>query len=81
MSAVNIHEAKTHFSRLVDRAIAGETVVIAKAGHPVAKLVALEGLGDPRPRRTGFLVGRVITPDDFDTMGESEITSDFDGAA
>jgi prevent-host-death family protein len=79
MSAVNIHDAKTHFSRLVDRAASGETIVIAKAGRPVARLVPLEPLTQDGPRRTGFLVGMYTVPDDFDRMFEKEITRDFEG--
>jgi prevent-host-death family protein len=79
MNPVNMHDAKTQFSRLVDRAAAGETIVIAKAGRPVARLVALEPRGDHGPSRTGFLRGRYTVPDDFDRMFEEEIRSDFDG--
>jgi prevent-host-death family protein len=79
MSAVNIHEAKTQFSRLVDRAAAGETIIIAKAGTPVARLVPLEPLTQGGPRRTGFLLGMYTVPDDFDRMFEQEITSAFEG--
>jgi prevent-host-death family protein len=79
MSATNIHDAKTHLSRLVDRAGAGETVVIAKAGKPVAKLVPLSAADMP-PRRIGFLAGAFAVPADFDTMGQDEIERQFDGA-
>jgi prevent-host-death family protein len=79
MSAVNMHDAKTQFSRLVDRAAAGETIVIAKAGTPVARLVPLEPVTSGGPRRTGFLLGMYTVPDDFDRMFEQEITHDFEG--
>jgi prevent-host-death family protein len=79
MNAVNMHDAKTHFSRLVDRAAAGETIIIAKAGTPVARLVPLEPLTLDGPRRTGFLVGMYTVPDDFDRMFETEITRAFEG--
>ena len=64
MVTVNIHEAKTHFSRLVARAAAGEEIVIAKAGEPMVRLVAYE----PRrePRRFGRLKGKIWIADDFD---------------
>jgi prevent-host-death family protein len=74
-----MHDAKTQFSRLVDRAAAGETIIIAKAGTPVARLVPLEPLTQGGPRRTGFLLGMYTVPDDFDRMFEQEITSAFEG--
>jgi prevent-host-death family protein len=79
MSAVNLHDAKTQFSRLVDRAAAGETIVIAKAGRPVARLVPLEPVTSDGPRRTGFMLGMYSVPDDFDRMFEDEIRSAFEG--
>jgi prevent-host-death family protein len=79
MSTLNIHDAKTHFSRLVDRAVAGETVVIAKAGKPVAKLVPLSA-GDVPAKRIGFLAGAFAVPADFDSMGQDDIVKHFDGA-
>ncbi|ODT86311.1 MAG: prevent-host-death protein [Sphingobium sp. SCN 64-10] len=68
METVNIHDAKTHLSRLVDRAARGETVVIAKAGKPVAKLVPLDAPAARERRRTGFLMGEFRIPDDFDRI-------------
>ncbi len=59
-----MHDAKTHLSRLVERAAAGEEIVIAKAGRPVARLVAHRP--DPVPRRPGALRGRIWIADDFD---------------
>lgn len=79
MPALNIHDARTHFSRLVDRVGAGETVVIAKAGKPVAKLVPLTA-GDLPAKRIGFLAGAFAMPADFDTMGQAGIARQFDGA-
>jgi antitoxin (DNA-binding transcriptional repressor) of toxin-antitoxin stability system len=76
---VNIHEAKTHLSSLIDRAIKGEPFVIAKAGKPLVKVAAL---GAPAaPRRLGFLAGEIAVPDDFDRMGEAEIAALFGGEA
>ena len=76
MSAqVNIHEAKTHLSRLVQRAAAGEEIVIAKAGAPLAKLVAYER--SSQPRKLGGWEGRVWIADDFDDEDE-EITRLFE---
>jgi prevent-host-death family protein len=57
---VNVHEAKTHFSRLIDAAHAGETILLAKGGKPWARLVPLE---QPRPRRqAGVLAGSITLP-------------------
>ncbi|MES2092444.1 MAG: type II toxin-antitoxin system Phd/YefM family antitoxin [Actinomycetota bacterium] len=77
MDAVNIHDAKTHFSRIVDRVASGETVVIAKHGHPVAKLVPLDAVVGQSRARTGFLSGHFSVPDDFDRMGSNEMATAF----
>ena len=61
--SVNIHEAKTHLSRLVERVEAGEEITIARAGRPVARLVPVE---QRRPRRPGLWKGRVVIGPDFD---------------
>lgn len=79
METVNIHEAKTHLSRLVDRAAKGEGFVIAKAGKPLVKVVALDAPDIGKRRRIGFLAGQIEIPDDFDTMGQEEITRLFEG--
>lgn len=79
MTTVNIHEAKTHFSRLVERAANGETVIIAKAGKPMAKIVPLESTKVDTSRRLGFLKGQFKVPDDFDTMMADEIAEMFNG--
>lgn len=76
-SPVNIHDAKTHFSRLVDAAASGETVLIAKAGHTVAKLTRADAR--ERPPRIGFLVGNGSIPDDFNEMGRDTVADLFDG--
>lgn len=79
MVTVNIHEAKTQFSKLVDRAARGEPVVIARAGKPLVKMAALDA---PRARkRLGFLKGEISVPRDFDRMGEEEIEALFGGGA
>ncbi len=71
MVTVNMHEAKTQLSKLVDRAVKGEPFVIAKAGKPLVRVTALEA---PRiPQRLGFLAGEIAVPDDFDRLGEAEI--------
>lgn len=79
MDTVNIHEAKTHLSKLVDRAAKGEAFVIAKAGKPLVKVAALDA--PATPRRLGFLAGEIAVPDDFDRMGETEIEALFGGRA
>jgi prevent-host-death family protein len=73
MRTVNIHEAKTHLSKLVDEAASGEPFVIAKAGRPMVKVMPLEAPAGAEIRRTGFLTGRIRVPEDFDTMGRGEI--------
>lgn len=72
----NIHEAKTHLSRLVERAASGEEIVIAKAGKPMARLVAVER--PLRAREPGGWEGRVWIADDFDELPE-EIAAAFRG--
>ena len=79
MSIVNIHEAKTHLSRLIERALAGEPQVIGKAGKPLVKLVRLEAPDASRMRRLGFLRGELRVPDDFDRMHAEEIQAIFGG--
>ena len=72
---LNIHEAKTQLSKLVDLAAQGESVVIAKAGKPMVKVVALDS--PAAPRRLGALQGEFKVPEDFDRMGEDEIADLF----
>jgi len=73
MRTINIHHAKTHLSRLVEEAAAGEPFVIAKAGKPVVKVVPLDAPSGRPIGRIGFLDGQIAVPDDFDTMGQAEI--------
>lgn len=61
---INIHEAKTHLSRLVDQAAAGKEIVIAKAGKPMARLVPL--VQEPKPKKFGLLKGKIWIAEDFD---------------
>lgn len=77
MKTVNIHEAKTHLSKLVDEAAAGEPFIIAKAGKPVAKVTALDTPTGSKKRRLGFLAGQFSVPDDFDVMGAAQIEEMF----
>ncbi|KPC55320.1 type II toxin-antitoxin system Phd/YefM family antitoxin [Amantichitinum ursilacus] len=80
MHTVNIHEAKTHLSRLVEKAALGEGFVIAKAGKPLVKVVPLNAPEANQVRRIGFLAGEIMVPDDFDTMGSQEIEALFGGS-
>ncbi|MBN8761776.1 MAG: type II toxin-antitoxin system Phd/YefM family antitoxin [Thiobacillus sp.] len=73
MLTVNIHDAKTQLSKLVDQAAQGEAFIIAKAGKPMVKVIPLE------PSRLGFMAGEFSVPDDFDQMGSSEIEDLFTG--
>ena len=76
MEIVNMHEAKTHLSRLVEKAAKGEPFIIAKAGKPMVKVVAVEA--QALVRRSGFLADEPMTiPDAFDTWGEEEIAAMF----
>jgi prevent-host-death family protein len=79
MKTVNIHEAKTQLSKLIDRASKGEAFVIAKAGKPVVKVTALSSPTGAQVRRLGFMVGQISVPDDFDQMGKQEIEQMFGG--
>ncbi|KAA8995843.1 MULTISPECIES: type II toxin-antitoxin system prevent-host-death family antitoxin [Pectobacteriaceae] len=79
MQTVNIHEAKTHLSRLVDMAAKGESFIIAKAGKPLVKVTALSAPEPQQERRLGFMAGNINVPDDFDRMGEGEIEQLFGG--
>jgi prevent-host-death family protein len=77
METVNIHEAKTHLSRLVDKAAKGEPFIIAKAGKPLVKVVPLAE--DKPVQRIGFLDGQFNVPDDFKEFGRAEIEAMFYG--
>lgn len=81
METVNIHQAKTHLSRLIDRVAGGGSFIIAKAGKPIAKLVPLGAAEPPKPVRLGFMAGQLRVPDDFDRMGEDEVEALFGGEA
>ena len=78
METFNIHEAKTHLSRLVEKAARGESFVIAKAGKPMVRVSALDSPMAAQRRRTGFLEGQIRVPDDFDEMGCEQILRMFD---
>jgi len=77
MGVINVHAAKTQLSRLLDAAAAGEEVIIAKAGRPVARLVPIDVTLPPR--RLGILDGKINVPDDFDDPLPDEIIAEFEG--
>ena len=81
MHTINIHEAKTHLSRLIEEAVKGESFIIAKAGKPLVKVSALDAPTAGQVRRVGFMVGEITVPDDFDRMGGAEIERLFGGEA
>jgi len=81
MQTINIHEAKTHLSRLIAQAQQGEPFVIAKSGKPLVMVSAIATAQDRAKKRLGFLRGTMQVPDDFDRMGEIEITGLFAGSA
>jgi prevent-host-death family protein len=79
MQTINIHEAKTHLSKLIEGAVKGEPFVIAKAGKPMVVVTAYSEPEKAPVKRIGFMEGAFTVPDDFDTMGASEIESMFIG--
>ncbi len=79
MLTVNIHEAKTHLSRLVDQAAKGEAFIIAKAGKPLVKVVPLRDSDSGTAQRLGFMADEISIPEDFDRMGADEIEQLFTG--
>lgn len=79
MRKVNIHDAKTNLSRLVDEAAQGEAFIIAKAGRPLVKVVPLDAGEHPVRRRIGFLAGQIKAPGDIKTPFQDEITAMFHG--
>ena len=81
MEIINIHEAKTHLSRLVEKAAHGEPFVIAKAGKPMVKVIPLDVPEPAQQKRLGFLSGQIVVPDDFDAIGQEDIQALFEGKA
>jgi prevent-host-death family protein len=79
MLTINIHDAKTHLSRLVEQAARGEAFIIAKAGKPQVKVVPLDVDECEAVKRLGFMAGEISVPDDFDTLGGDEIVELFAG--
>ena len=81
MRTVNMHEAKTQLSRLVADAAAGEPFVIARAGKPLVKVIAVDAPAAGTKRRLGIMEGQITIPEDFDRIGAAEIEAMFDGDA
>jgi len=79
MQTYNIHDAKTHLSRLIEKAAKGESFLIAKAGKPMVKVIALDSPEPSQVKRFGFMAGQIKAPDDFNTMGAREIQKLFEG--
>ena len=80
IQTVNIHEAKTHLSRLVEQAAKGEPFVIAKAGKPMVRVTPLDTPVAGQVRRLGFMAGQIAVPDDFDRMESVKIERLFGGS-
>ena len=79
MLAVNIHEAKTHLSRLVEDAAHGKPFIIAKAGKPMVKVIPFSEAEQGSERRLGFMSGEISVPDDFDRMDSGALNALFEG--
>jgi prevent-host-death family protein len=79
VKTVNIHEAKTQLSRLVEEAAKGKSFIIAKAGKPLVKVTALDTPTGKQMRRLGFLSGQILAPEEFDEMARAEIERLFGG--
>ena len=79
MQTVNIHDAKTNLSKLIDKAVKGEPFIIAKAGKPLVRVVAVGQTDTPKPR-IGFMKGRISVPDNFDDLGREVIAGMFEGS-
>jgi len=74
---VNIHQAKTHLSRLLVRVMGGEEVIIAKAGKPVARLVPIDE--PPEQRKPGTAAGKIVISPDFDAPLPDDLLESFEG--
>jgi len=81
VKTVNVHQAKTQLSKLLQEAAKGEPFIIAKAGKPMVKVTALSAPSGAQVRRLGFMAGQIAVPDDFDRMGSEEIERIFTGGA
>lgn len=81
MKKINIHQAKTQLSKLVEEARKGEPFIIAKAGKPVVKVTRLTAPTGRKVRRLGFMAGQFRVPNDFDRMNAAEIERLFTGGS
>ena len=81
MRTVNIHDATTQLSRLVDKAATGEAFVISKNGKPMVKVMPLTGTENATLKRLGFLAGQISVPEDFDRVLGDETQRLFGGKA
>jgi prevent-host-death family protein len=79
MQTVNIHEAKTHLSRLVEEAAKGSVFIIAKAGKPMVKVMPLSDEELKGAEKLGFMTGEIAVPDDFDSLAATEMIELFEG--
>ena len=77
MQTVNIHEAKTQLSKLIEQAVKGESFIIAKAGKPMVKVIKIDAPEASSKKRLGFMAGQIRTPKDFDEIGKDEIAKQF----
>lgn len=77
MQTINIHDAKTHLSRLIEQAVKGDPFIIAKAGKPLVKVIALDAPEPGKEKRLGFSSTPMMVPEDFDHMGRDEIEQLF----
>ncbi len=77
METVNIYDAKTHLSQLVDKAAAGEDVVVSRHGKPLVRITRLEP--SKRPIKFGLLKGKLSVPADFDAPLPDDVLADFEG--
>lgn len=77
MDTYNIHDAKTHLSRLLAEVQRGKPFVISKAGKPIARVTSIEAPTREQGNRLGFLAGQIEVPDDFDRMGDETIAGLF----
>ena len=77
MHTVNIHEAKTQLSKLIEQAVQGDAFIIAKAGKPLVKVARLDAPAIGQAKRLGFMAGQIAVPDDFDRMGSKAVERIF----
>ena len=78
MKTINMHEAKTHLSALIEKAVQGESFIISKAGKPMVRVTRVDA--PVAKSRTGFLNGQITVPDGFDSLGSDHIAVLFSGA-